>query len=206
MEENFFFESDGFRLEGLLDKSESVKSKNAKGVVITHPHPLYGGDMNNFVVESIKKVYREKGYTTLRFNFRGVGGSQGNYDNDQGEQEDLRSALSAIASTGIKQIELSGYSYGAWINSLVACQDSSIKNIVLVSPPVAFIDFSPVISIPGLKLVITGSLDDYAPPELVKNALGIWNKEALLEIIEGTDHFYGGHTKKLESILRRFIK
>ena len=200
MEKKVFFESDGLKLEGLLNKSQS-----AKGVVITHPHPLYGGDMYNNVVESIKKVYREKGYTTFRFNFRGVGESRGNYDNDQGEQEDLRSALSFIASTGIKQVALAGYSYGAWINSLAACKDAAIKNIVLVSPPVAFIDFKPVTSIPGLKLVVTGSLDDYAPPNLVKKALPAWNKEATLEIINGADHFYAGYTKKLESVLRTFI-
>ena len=144
MEKKVFFESYELKLEGLLNKGESDK-----GIIITHPHPLYGGDMHNYVVESIKKVYRKKNYTTFCFNFRGVGESQGNYDNDQGEQEDLRSALSFIASTGINQVELAGYSYGAWINSLVACKDASIKNIVLLSPPVAFIDFKPVTSIPG---------------------------------------------------------
>jgi alpha/beta superfamily hydrolase len=200
MEKKVFFESDGLKLVGFLNKGE-----NDKGVVITHPHPLYGGDMHNYVVESIRKVYIEKGYTTLRFNFRGVGESQGNYDNDRGEQEDLRSALSFITSTGIKQIELAGYSYGAWINSLAASKGASIKNIVLLSPPVAFIDFKPVTSIPGLKLVVTGSIDDYAPPDLLKKVLPVWNKKAVLEIINGADHFYGGCTKKLESVLSKFI-
>ena len=200
MEKKVFFESDGLKLEGLLNKSKSTK-----GVVITHPHPLYGGDMYNNVVESIKKVYREKEYTTFRFNFRGVGESRGNYDNDQGEQVDLRSALSFIASTGIHQVELAGYSYGAWINSLAACKDASIKNIVLVSPPVAFIDFKPVTSIPGLKLVITGTLDDYAPPDLLEKTVKLWNPKATIEIINGADHFYGGYTKKLESVLRKRV-
>lgn len=200
MEKKVFFESYGLKLEGLLNKGESDK-----GIIITHPHPLYGGDMHNCVVKSIKKVYRKKNYTTFCFNFRGAGESQGNYDNDQGEQEDLRSALSFIASTGINWVELAGYSYGAWINSLVACKDASIKNIVLLSPPVAFINFKPVTSIPGLKLVVTGSIDDYAPPDLLKKALPVWNKKAVLEIINGADHFYGGYTKKLEFVLSKFI-
>ena len=200
MEKKVFFKSDDFSLEGLIDRAESDK-----GVVITHPHPLYGGDMQNYVVQSIKKVYREKGYTTFRFNFRGVGASQGNYDNDQGEQKDLRAALLFIASTGINHVELAGYSYGAWINSLVACNDASIKNIVLVSPPVAFIDFKPVTSIPGLKLVITGTLDDYAPPDLLEKTVKLWNPKATIEIINGADHFYGGYTKKLESVLRKRV-
>lgn len=200
MEKKVFFKSGDLSLEGLVDKAASDK-----GVIITHPHPLYGGDMQNYVVQSIKKVYREKEYTTFRFNFRGAGASQGNYDNDQGEQEDLRAALSFIVSTGIKHIELAGYSYGAWINSLVACKDASIKNILLVSPPVAFIDFTPVTSIPGLKLVITGTLDDYAPPDLLEKTLPLWNPKATIEIISGADHFYGGYTKKLESVLKKRI-
>ncbi len=200
MEKKVFLKSEDLELEGLLDKAD-----NNKGVVITHPHPLYGGDMHNCVVESIKKVYSAKGYTTLRFNFRGVGKSQGNYADDKGGQEDLRSALAFIASLGISQVELAGYSYGAWINSLVSCKDSAIKKILLVSPPVAFIDFSPVTSIPGLKLVVTGSLDGYAPPDLVKKVLPLWNTKAMLEIIDGADHFYGGCVKRLESVLDTFI-
>ena len=200
MEKKVFFKSGDLKLEGLIDKAESDT-----GVVITHPHPLYGGNMQNYVVQSIKKVYREKEYTTFLFNFRGVGASQGHYDNDQGEQEDLRAALSFIVSTGIKHIELAGYSYGAWINSLLACKDASIKNIVLVSPPVAFINFKPVTSIPGLKLVITGTLDDYAPPDLLEKTLPLWNPKAAIKIINGADHFYGGYTNNLESVLHTFI-
>jgi len=87
-EERVFFKSNGLKIEGLISESETLN-----GVVVTHPHPLYGGDMNNNVVESVVRAYGKKGYTTLRFNFRGVGRSEGGYDEGTGEQGDVRAAV-----------------------------------------------------------------------------------------------------------------
>ena len=109
MEEKISFLSDGYEIEGLLEKSSLQK-----GVVITHPHPLYGGDMHNNVVVAMARVYRQKGYTTLRFNFRGVGNSQGSYGDGVGEQEDVRAAISYLAGLSTLKIDLAGYSFGAW--------------------------------------------------------------------------------------------
>ncbi|MBT8350657.1 MAG: alpha/beta hydrolase, partial [Deltaproteobacteria bacterium] len=89
MEERITFLSENYQLEGLLDKSSTDS-----GVVITHPHPLYGGDMNNFIVDLIASAYKKKDFTTLRFNFRGTGKSQGSYADGTGEQEDVCSAVS----------------------------------------------------------------------------------------------------------------
>jgi len=113
MEESISFLSESYQLEGLLDKS-SIDN----GVVITHPHPLYGGDMNNFIVDLIVRAYQKKGFTTLRFNFRGTGKSQGNYDDGTGEQEDVRAAIATLSKMDIKKIDLAGYSFGAWVNAL----------------------------------------------------------------------------------------
>ena len=87
-EERIFLKSGDLRIEALLEDLQVVK-----GVVVTHPHPLYGGEMHNNVVEAIVQAYRKRGHSTLRFNFRGAGGSQGSYDNGLGEQEDVRAAL-----------------------------------------------------------------------------------------------------------------
>jgi alpha/beta superfamily hydrolase len=112
-EEKIFFESAGLKVEGLLDRLHSDR-----GVVITHPHPLYGGDMFNNVVEAIVQAYQEKGHSTLRFNFRGVGQSEGAYDNGIGEQENVRAALEYLSLLGTMSIDLAGYSFGAWIGKL----------------------------------------------------------------------------------------
>ncbi len=130
MAEKITFLSEEYEIEGLLNQRDEKK-----GVVVTHPHPLYGGDMNNLVVESIVHVYHMKGYSTLKFNFRGVGRSQGAYDNGLGEQKDVLSALSFLADMGMERIDLAGYSFGAWVNAHALQKDTLTKQMIMVSPP-----------------------------------------------------------------------
>jgi uncharacterized protein len=200
MEEKILFKSGELELEGFLE----INQYN-KGVIITHPHPLYGGDMNNPVVQAIRKAYRDKGYSTLRFNFRGTGESKGKHDNGIGEQEDLISAISYINGRGITGIDLSGYSFGTFVNAEVVRKGVPVQNMTMVSPPVAFMDFGRPFPLSCLKLVITGSYDEVAPVEFVRKTLVQWNPEAIFEVIEGTDHFYAGYLKKLEEVLSLYI-
>lgn len=195
-EEQIFFLSNNIEIEGLLQLIPGER-----GVVITHPHSLYGGSMHNNVVESLVRVYHQQGYTTLRFNFRGVGSSQGKYDHGQGEQEDVRSALDYLLDKGNRIIDLAGYSFGAWVNALASPERDTVQKMIMVAPPVAFMDFGSVKLIPQLKLVIAGSRDQIAPPDLIETMLTNWNPTARLEIIHGADHFYAGFTNKLESLL-----
>jgi len=199
-ERQVFIPGENLKLEALLDLVDGTD-----GVVVTHPHPLYGGDMANGVVESIVRVYRSKGYSTLRFNFRGVGMSQGRYDEGRGEQEDVRSALRFLASQGKSRVDLAGYSFGAWVNVLAMPTHSPVNGLLLVSPPVAFLDFSAVGFLTPLKLVVAGSHDQFAPPERIRTLLPTWNPEARFEVIVGADHFYGGYTEELETILGDFL-
>jgi len=199
-EEPVFFMSGTLQIQGLLQTKPGDK-----GVVITHPHPLYGGSMHNNVVESLVKVYQQAGYSTLRFNFRGVGSSHGEYSDGTGEQEDVRSALRYLSERGKKVIDLAGYSFGAWVNALTRPDGDIIRQMIMVSPPVAFLDFGSAQPLPLLQLVIAGSRDEIAPPELIQTTLPNWNPGARLEIIEGADHFYGGHTAKLESIVADYF-
>ena len=194
MEKMITFRSENVLIEGIIDKGISQK-----GVVVTHPHPLYGGDMHNTVVETICRAYQAKDYTTLRFNFRGVGASEGQFDNGMGEQKDVMAAISYLKNQGLTQIDLAGYSFGAWVNAQVGCEDT--HNMVMVSPPVAFIDFNAVSALPCLKLVITGSQDDIAPPDQIPRMLPEWSASAEFKIIEGADHFYGGHFNQLASVI-----
>jgi len=201
MVEKIKFLSENYEIEGLFNK----RDKN-KGVVITHPHPLYGGDMYNLVVETIVHVYNIKGYSTLKFNFRGVGKSQGQYDNGVGEQKDVLAALSFLADMGMGKIALAGYSFGAWVNAHAVIQeDVFVENMMMVSPPVGFMDFNAINAMNLLKFVITGSRDDIAPVDAVKKMLPIWNPDARFEIIYGADHFYGGYLEQLESLLSSCI-
>jgi alpha/beta superfamily hydrolase len=190
------FFSENYEIEGLLNKKNEKK-----GVVVTHPHPLYGGDMYNLVVETIVHVYNIKGYSTLKFNFRGVGRSQGKYDNGDGEQKDVLAALSLLGDMGMEQIDLAGYSFGAWVNAHAVQEDVSVKNMVMVSPPVGFMDFRTIGPMDCLKFVVTGSRDDIAPADAVEKMRSVWNPNARFEVIDGADHFYGGYLNQLESVL-----
>lgn len=200
MEEKTRFLSDGYEIEGRLEKSSLPR-----GVVITHPHPLYGGDMHNNVVAAIARVYRQNGYTALRFNFRGVGNSQGSHANGIGEQEDVRAAVSYLADLSIGQIDLVGYSFGAWVNARAIRDELPLANMIMVSPPVAFIDFGSISDLASLRLIVTGSRDDIAPPDLIKKSYAGWNAAAQFEVIRGADHFYAGYLDKLEAILTAYL-
>ena len=157
--------------------------------------------MYNLVVETIVHVYNIKGYSTLKFNFRGVGRSQGKYDNGDGEQKDVLAALSLLGDMGMEQIDLAGYSFGAWVNAHAVQEDVSVKNMVMVSPPVGFMDFRTIGPMDCLKFVVTGSRDDIAPADAVEKMRSAWNPNARFEVIDGADHFYGGYLNQLESVL-----
>jgi alpha/beta superfamily hydrolase len=202
IEEKITVESGPYRLEGYWRAGTA-----GKAVVITHPHPLYGGTMSNPVVETIQSAYQQYGYATLRFNFRGVGSSQGHFDNGVGEKADVRAAIAYVEGMNAAAIDLAGYSFGAWVNAgVAAAKRTAIHSMLMVSPPVGFVAFENVNALKCLKLVVTGSRDDIAPVAHIRNLLPIWNPEAKFEIIDGCDHFYLGHLQELKSILIRHLK
>jgi len=176
-----------------------------KGVVATHPHPLYGGAMHNNVVEAVVRAYAEKGHATLRFNFRGVGRSQGSHNQGVGEQEDVQAAVGYLAQMGKTEIDLSGYSFGAWVNARCIENLSHVQRMIMISPPVNFMDFSFFRNCPRLRLVIAGSQDDIAQPPAIKQMLPEWNPKASLHVIPGADHFYWGKTSEIERIIGEWI-
>ena len=200
MEKHIFFLSDGNSLEGLLESNDS-----GKGVVITHPHPLYGGDMQNPVVSVITAAYKKKGYGTLKFNFRGVGESRGDYDNGMGESNDLQAAISFMADSGFTRLDLAGYSFGAWVISTMTSIPPAVKNIILVSPPSGMMAFSHTPAMDLVKGIITGEEDSIAPASNIRQLLQEFKSPAGLEIIPGADHFYTGCSERLESRLLSLI-
>ncbi len=190
------FTSDELQIEGLM------YAAGPKGVVVTHPHPLYGGNMHNAVVETILQAFQDQGFSTLRFNFRGVGSSQGSYDNGIGEVQDIREAMNCLVQNGADKLYLTGYSFGAWVNAHLSPQETRDAPLIMVSPPVAFMDFENLKPLPNLKLVITGSRDKIAPDPMVREQMAGWNTAARLEIIPGADHFYSGCLQNLADTIR----
>jgi alpha/beta superfamily hydrolase len=183
-------------LEGCLEGEPS-----GRGVVVTHPHPLYGGDMHNAVAVAIAEAYRQAGYLSLRFNFRGVGRSQGRHEEGRGEQADVLAALEWMQQRGCRRIVLAGYSFGAWVNAMAASRAGWLQRLVLVSPPVAFIPFTGVAFLAPLKLVVTGGCDSFAPPARIRDLMPTWNPDADLAVIDAADHFYSGCLAQLKEHL-----
>lgn len=200
MEQPVSFFSEGLLLSGLLHRGSGDKA-----ALITHPHPLYGGDMYSPVVETIARAYLSEGYSTLRFDFRGTGKSQGQYSGGKKEPEDVAAAIEYLAGTGANHIDLAGYSFGAWVCALGADRYQGIGRMIMVSPPVAFTDFEGIRAIPALRMVITGSEDEFAPPEMIESMMPRWNHDARLHIIHGADHFYFGFHRELEKAVVKAI-
>ncbi len=197
-EKRIFFEAAGLKIEGML-----ADFPGDHGVVISHPHPLYGGSMHNNVVRAVAYAYQEEGYSTLRFNFRGVENSEGDFSNGVGEQEDVKAALKAM---GKKHMDLVGYSFGAWVNALGLEKFDEAQRVIMVSPPVSFVDFSFLEYSPRIKLVICGTRDEIAEYKRVEKMLPKWNEQALLRVIQGADHFYSGYEEELIDIIGEFLR
>lgn len=201
MEKTITIPVQGIRLEGRLN----LNSESEKGVVITHPHPLYGGNMNHPVVLKIADAFYDAGFTTLRFNFRGTCGSTGMFDNGTGEQDDVRAALAFIKGQGISASFLAGYSFGSWVNAHVVSAGAAIQDHIMVSPPVAFIGFDTVKNLPDTGLIITGQVDEIAPPNQIVSLLQKWKISPQFSVLDRGDHFYSTHLKALGEVLTAYL-
>jgi len=134
-----FSSSDGLRLEGRL-----VRAAPDRGVVLCHPHPLYGGSMLTPVIMTVEQAFQEAGYTTLAFNFRGVGGSEGEHGGGQPEVADVRGALTHLEEVlggRVRGSAVAGYSFGSFVGAMAAAADRRVRFYLGVAPPLNHYDF-----------------------------------------------------------------
>lgn len=201
-EEKLTIPCGAIRLEGVIRKNDSARGS----AVITHPHPMLGGDMENPVVRQIEAALHDAGFTTLRFNFRGTGRSTGRFDEGDGEQGDVEACLAFLEERFSLPVVLAGYSFGAWVNARVLDAGRRVQEHIMVSPPVAFISFSDIFHIPLTRLVVTGERDDIAPPHKVQSMMDRCGISGRLDIIPDGDHFYArGGLDALYRILHRHL-
>lgn len=192
---NGLLESEGFFCQASGDH----------GIVICHPHPLMGGSMHNNVVETIQEVFASEGFSTLRFNFRGVGASTGYYDEGRGEKQDIVSACNYLKSRGVQEVTLAGYSFGAWICCrLCADRPSGGGPIILISPPNKYFEFNWNLHDKSVKLIICGDSDSFCDADFLRETAK--HIQAEYVILRSTDHFYAGKETELAGYLRRFIR
>jgi len=175
-----------------LEARLSAPASPRGGIVICHPHPLYGGDMDNPVVVRVQEVCAELGLATLRFNFRGVGGSTGSHANGVGEQDDAVAALDVLAKTvSDRPLAIAGYSFGARISALVAGRDTRLSGVALIAPPLKMYDFGGLEGRRLPTLMVAGTADAYCPADEFRK-LGERFPWVETVSIEGADHFFLG--------------
>ena len=203
-EEKVLIPSDGLTLEGLLGVQEALPVRG--GVVLCHPHPLHGGEMGNPVIVAAAEAAAEEGFQTLRFNFRGVGESEGTHADGVGEKDDVRAAIEFLRARvdGLMLI-LVGYSFGAGVGLPVAIEDARVKGMVAIAPPLEMYDFDFLKGNKKDKLVIVGNRDLYCPIERLKELYQQLEDPKSLVIIQGADHFFFHHVKSLIPPLREFF-
>ena len=198
-----FFPCGDLRLEGELSLPEGKIPFPI--VVICHPHPLYGGNMDNNVVTAICSALTKDSIAALRFNFRGMGNSGGKYNEGIGEQEDVRAALdfiSQLPEIDNKRIGLAGYSFGGLMALSVAIRDSRVKQLALISPALKEKGWNQFKEYNKPKLVIVGDADDMVSFRPFQHLFG---GDKQYQIIAGADHFWIGNESEISKKIPRFF-
>jgi len=200
------FSSGGLLLEGILAIPEGAGPFPA--VIVCHPHPLYGGSMDNNVVNSLSETLAQASLVSFKFNFRGVGGSQGEFGQGIGEREDVEAAISFVSTereVDSKRIGLAGYSAGAGFALPVGFNDDRIRALAAVSPPLSMLNFDFLKSCPKPKLLISGNRDDLIPINQFLEFCQNLPEPRECESIEGVDHFWWGYESILATKVTAFF-
>ena len=172
-------------------------------VLICHPHPLYGGSLQNKVVHMLAKGFNDNGLITIRFNFRGVGKSQGEFDHGKGEADDVKIIVDFILQQcGSNEIWLAGFSFGAYVAAR-AYQNVNAERLLLVAPSVTLYDMNDIHNIQIPWSVIQGSEDEVIDPEAVRAWLALQKSAPILHWLDGAGHFFHGRLNDLREIIHQ---
>jgi uncharacterized protein len=196
------------RLEGRYHHS---KRTGASIALVLHPHPRHGGSMNNRIVFALYQQFQRRGFSVLRFNFRGVGRSQGVFDNGLGALSDGASALDWVESFNPNAAEcwVAGYSYGALIGMQLMMRRPEIHRFIAVAPPAGNEDFSFLAPCPASGLIVNGDRDDVIPPEAVTKLAKKLSSQKNIEIehksIGGADHLFNDRMDALDAVVSAYM-
>lgn len=183
------------RLEG---RYSHANEPGAPIALFLHPHPQHGGTMNNKVIYQLYHSFANRGFSCLRFNFRGVGRSQGTYNRGEGELSDAASALDWLQSynDSARECWIAGFSFGAWIGMQLLMRRPEINGFISVAPPANMYDFSFLAPCPSSGLVINGANDEVVPPESVTKLVDKLRQQKGITIdhttMDGANHFFTG--------------
>ncbi|HQF31499.1 MAG TPA: alpha/beta hydrolase [Hyphomicrobiales bacterium] len=196
------------RIEG---RYQPPKYKNAPIAIILHPHPQFGGTMNNQIVYNMFYMFAQRGCAVLRFNFRGVGRSQGAFDHGPGELSDAAAALDWVQTFNPEAREcwIAGFSFGAWIGMQLLMRRPEIEGFISVAPPANLHDFSFLAPCPSSGLIVHGDQDKVVP---LKDVQGLVDKlktqKGIVieqQVIEGANHFFDTKVDELMGVCNSYL-
>lgn len=200
---DIFFNGPAGRIEG---KFQTGPYNNSPIAIILHPDPKSEGTMNNKVVYALYRTFADMGFATLRFNFRGVGKSEGSHDNGEGELSDAAAALDWLQATfpHATHYWIAGFSFGSWIAMQLLMRRPEFEGFIAVSPPSNKYDFSFLSPCPVSGQIIQGTEDVIVPKASIDVLVGKLNLQRGIEIdyqvVEGADHFF---TNQLAEVVKK---
>ena len=196
------------RLEGRMNVVENKRSPVA---IILHPLPQFGGNMNNPIIFNLYHAFIKKGFSVLRFNFRGVGKSQGEFDQGIGELSDAAASLDWIQSqvSDSKGCWVAGYSFGAWIAMQLLMRRPEIEGFISISPPANMYDFNFLAPCPSSGIILHGEEDKVVPKDDILRLVEKLQTQRNINIdyknIAGANHFFENKTEKLTNEVSKYL-
>jgi uncharacterized protein len=175
-------------------------------VVLAHPHPLYGGTMHTKVLYQVAKAFCRLGCAVLRFNFRGVGASEGTFGDGLGEVEDYWAALEFMAAR-YPDVEIwaGGVSFGSWVAASAGANDERVSRLVAIAPPVTAYDFSSVSRSTKPKFFINGERDEICPLAALREFYAHAEEPKDLVVIEAAGHLFEGHVNEVTEAIEELM-
>jgi uncharacterized protein len=205
--ETFDFAGPAGRIEAILNLP-APDSPPTAAVVLCHAHPLHGGMMHFKVIFRAAKALQNQGVAALRFNFRGVGRSEGTHDLGVGEQDDARAALTELSRRvpGVPLL-LGGFSFGSVMAAKVAAGDARVKGALILGFPASRVaSTTHLAGIRQPKLLIQGSEDEFGPGSAIRSLFAPLGEPKRLEVIDGADHFFTGRLDELQALIEDWAR
>jgi alpha/beta superfamily hydrolase len=201
---SFFLAGPAGKLEAML--WTTANSEPPFVAVVCHPHPLFSGTMHNKVVFQTAKALHRRGAPVLRFNFRGVGFSEGIYDRGNGERDDARAAIDYLAKEfPHAPILVAGFSFGSLVGLRVGVEDSRVSKLIGLGIPVNDADVTFLAPSMKPKLIIHGSNDQYGSREKIESVFAALAEPKRLVIVEDADHFFTGKLDRVAAAIDAWV-
>lgn len=196
------------RLQGRYQPSARPRPPVA---IILHPHPQAGGTMNNGITLALYQMFVKRGFATLRFNFRGVGRSEGVFDNGVGELSDAASALDWLQAINPESSGtwVAGYSFGAWIGMQLLMRRPEVRGFISIAPPANMYDFGFLAPCPSSGIIVAGTADEVVAEPAVQKLVDKLKTQRHITIdyekIEGANHNFAAEQEAMMGVVERYL-